>query len=120
MDESELRQRIDSFIDQMPLDGQRALLLLLETKFNADRREHQRKPYVVDIEYRSEGEDYQDITRDISAGGLSIDTRDNRRNFRIGQELLVTIPDSQYSKQYTVRALVVRISDQEIGIKFMA
>ncbi|MGB5985161.1 MAG: PilZ domain-containing protein [Desulfobacterales bacterium] len=120
MDDSDVRQRIDSLIDQLSFEDQRDLLHHLEAKLASERREHTRKVYVVDIEYRTEGEEYRDITRDISAGGLSIDTREDRRNFRIGQELLVTIPDSQYSKQYTVRARIVRISDQEIGIKFIA
>ena len=120
MDESDIRQRIDSLIDQISFEAQRELLRHLESKLAKERREHARKAYVVDIEYHTEGEDYRDITRDISAGGLSIDTREVRRNFRIGQELLVAIPDSQYSKQYSVRAKIVRISDQEIGIKFLA
>ena len=119
MDETSLRQRIDGIIDGLSIEEQHALLAYLEFKEEGNRRQHQRRSYVVDIEYETEGEEYRDVTRDISAGGLSIDIRDNRRNFRIGQDLLVTIPDSHYSKQYTVRACIVRISDQEIGIKFV-
>lgn len=119
MGETGLRQRIDNIIDELSTEEQRALLAYLEFKDSDDRRQFKRRPYIVDIEYQTGGEEYQDVTRDISAGGLSIDTRERRRNFSIGQDLLVTIPDSHYNKQYTVRALIVRISDQEIGIKFV-
>ena len=119
MTDDTLRDELIGAIDEMTADQQRQLLKQLQQQRAVDQRQYERKPYCIDIEYKANGEEYQDFLKDISIGGARIETIEDRDDLCVGQEIYLRIPNSEHQKYVRVRAKVVRISENEIGVRFV-
>jgi len=58
---------------------------------------------------------YKDYIKDISAGGVFIETR---MPFSVGQEVSLAFPLPNYQKYIKIIGEIVRISPHGIGVKF--
>ena len=87
----------------------------LEEMPSKGKRKHYRKPFFMVVDYTTQGHTYRDYIKDMSAGGVFIETR---MHFSVGQELSLSfaLPTSQ--RHIKVRGQVVRTSPQGIGVKF--
>lgn len=81
----------------------------------AEIREHPRRPLVQQVDYTIGDRFYQDAMRDISVGGMFIETN---LMLDIGQEVTVSIPFSDGRPPVRVRGEVVRVVKDGIGIRF--
>lgn len=81
-----------------------------------EKRKHPRRPCSAPIEYSLQSQTYRNLSRDISASGLFIETWDS---FPIGEELTLSIPISDNQKYLKVEGKVVRSDRQGIGIEFI-
>jgi len=108
--------RLFELIRNMPGDEQLDLLKELEGRLFRDKRKHTRKHFFMAVDYSVEDRVYKDYIKDISAGGVFIETR---TPFSIGQELSLSFPLPNYRKYIKTTGEVVRISPHGIGVKFM-
>jgi Tfp pilus assembly protein PilZ len=79
------------------------------------RRKHHRKSFFMVVDYTAQGNAYRDYIKDMSAGGVFIQTP---VSFRIGQELSLTFTLPKSQRHIRVSGEVVRTSPQGIGVKF--
>jgi uncharacterized protein (TIGR02266 family) len=113
--ESGVTARLFELIKNMSQDERQALLKELEERLFKDKREHQRKPFFMIVDYSTEDRVYKEYIQNISAGGLFIETR---MPFSIGQEVSLSFPLPNYHKYIRIAGEVVRLSPQGIGVKF--
>ncbi len=79
-------------------------------------REFPRKCYAASVDYAIEDRLYHDFSRDISVGGIFIETKEK---FHIGQQLSMSIPVKKDDKPIRVKGIIVRVADDGIGVAFM-
>jgi len=116
LNKSSVLGRLFELIRNMPEDEQLDLLKELEERLFRDKRKHTRKHFFMVVDYSAEDRVYKDYIKDISAGGVFIETR---TPFSIGQELSLSFPLPNYQKYIKTTGEVVRISPHGIGVKFM-
>jgi Tfp pilus assembly protein PilZ len=80
-----------------------------------DRRAYIRKSCLLPVDYLIGGRMHRDFVRDISAGGLLIETGGK---FLAGQEVSLTFMDPGFGKQTKVMAQIAWIGPQRIGLRF--
>jgi len=112
--ESRITARLIELIRNMPEDEQRTLLKDLEEKPSGGRK-HLRKPFLMAVDYFTQGHVYKDFIQDISSGGVFIETH---MPFTVGQEVSLTFPLPNYQKHVKVLGEIVRITPQGVGVKF--
>lgn len=80
-----------------------------------EKRNHPRMPCSAPIEYATQDRTFRNLSRDISMGGLFVETWDS---FSLGENITVALP---IVKQEPVRlkGKVVRVERQGIGISFV-
>ena len=100
-------------IEQMPEEERLALLKMLEQ--NPPRRKHSRQLYPVVVDFSVDDRFYKDFLRDISKGGVFIETR---VPFPIGKEVHMTFPMPKKNQSLKVTGIIVRVSPEGFGIKF--
>jgi Tfp pilus assembly protein PilZ len=81
------------------------------------KRKQTRKPLLAVVDYATQGQVYRDFIRNISAGGVFIETAVPTS---IGQELSLTFVLATHRKPIKLTGEVVRISPQGIGVRFKA
>jgi uncharacterized protein (TIGR02266 family) len=113
--ESDVTARLLELIKNMSQDERLALLKELEERLFKDKREHQRKPFFMVVDYSTDDRVYKDYIQNISAGGAFIETH---MPFSVGQEVSLSFPLPNYQKYIRIAGEVVRISPQGIGVKF--
>ncbi len=87
-----------------------------ELKRGPEKRKHARRPCSAPIEYDIQDQTYRNLSRDISAKGIYIETWDP---FSVGEELTLNIPLSDDQEYVKVEGKVVRTDNQGIGIEFI-
>ena len=112
---SNLTVRLFELIKGLSEDEQRSLLRELEEKLSRGKREHERKPFFMIIDYSTEDRVYKDYIQNISAGGVFIETQ---MPFTSGQELSLSFPLPNYQKYIKISGEIVRTSPQGIGVQF--
>jgi uncharacterized protein (TIGR02266 family) len=107
--------RLVDLVSKLPLDAQEVLLTKLEEKTGIYSRKHVRKSYVSEVDFSTADQAYKELVKDISPGGLFIETR---APLAVGQEitLLLSFPDRE--RPMKILGEVVRATDQGIGVKF--
>jgi Tfp pilus assembly protein PilZ len=113
--ESDVKARLLELIKNMSQDERLALLKELEERLFKDKREHQRKPFFMVLDYSTDDRVYKDYIQNISAGGAFIETH---MPLSVGQEVSLSFPLPNYQKYIRIAGEVVRISPQGIGVKF--
>ncbi len=107
--------RLVELITDMPVDKQQALLKDLEKEASKDAREHDRKSFVMVVDYVTQDRMYKDFIQDISASGLFIETN---KTFSIGQNVTLTFPNPNQQEHIKIAGEVVRTTPEGIGVKF--
>ena len=79
-------------------------------------REFPRKKYTTSVDYAIEDRLYHDFSRDISVGGIFIETKEK---FHIGQQLSMSIPVRKGDKPIRLKGIIVRVADDGIGVAFI-
>ena len=115
LNKSSVLGRLFELIRNMPEDEQLDLLKELEERLFRDKRKHTRKHFFMVVDYSAEDRVYKDYIKDISAGGVFIETP---TPFSVGQELSLSFPLPNYQKYVKTTGEVVRISPHGIGVRF--
>jgi len=115
LNESKITTRLIELIKKMPKEEQRALLKELEERLFEGKREHERKPFLMAVDYSTQDHVYKDFIQNISAGGVFIQTN---MPFSVGQEVSLTFPLPNYKKHIKIIGEVVRTTPQGVGVKF--
>ncbi len=109
-----------TLILDMPYDRQVALLKQLEetptTTLDLSDRDDARKTYSSTINFTLGGRSYQGDSKDISSGGMFIETNES---FSIGEIITLSIPFSDKNRNIKVPAEIMRVTDYGIGVKFI-
>jgi len=116
--EKSTRERLITIIEEMSEEECHLLLQQLEKRPPNERRKHPRKRYLADVRYVGGDRIYKDFIRNISLGGLLIETREKREDLSLGQEVTLSVPFPREEQYTRIIGEIVRISAQEIGIKF--
>jgi hypothetical protein len=96
---------------------ERSDLEVLEEMVFKGGRKHYRKPVFTVVDYATQGHAYKDFIRNISPGGVYIETP---MPFSVGQELSLTFALPTYEKHIKISGEIVRVDSQGIGVKFKA
>ena len=115
VDESRVGDRLHDLIRKMSKEEQQALLGELEEKLLKKKREHERKPFLTTLDYSTESGSYRDFIKDISIGGVFIETS---TSFSSGEVILMTFLLPEHEKKINIHGEIVRIDEQGIGVKF--
>jgi uncharacterized protein (TIGR02266 family) len=107
--------RLIDLISKLPEDAQEVLLTKLQEKVGIYSRKHSRKEFITEVDFSTEDQAYKELVKDISPGGLFIETR---APLAVGQEitLLLSFPDQD--RPMKILGEVVRATDQGIGVRF--
>lgn len=115
LNESKITTRLIELIKKIPEEEQRALLKELEERLFEGKRKHERKPFLMAVDYSTQDHVYKDFIQNVSAGGVFIQTN---MPFSVGQEVSLTFPLPNYQKYIKIIGKVVRIDLQGIGVRF--
>ena len=80
-----------------------------------EKRRFPRIPCSAPVEYSIRDRIYRNLSRDISATGLFIETW---LSFSVGEKLTLNIPLSDSNKNFQINAKIVRAVRQGIGVVF--
>jgi len=116
LDKSSVAYRLMNLVMDMPEEEQEDLLTRLEERIlQKEVRDNFRKPFFMNVNYATCERNYNDFIKDISAGGLFIETR---RPFSIGQDIVLTFPFPEEQKHVKVSGEIVRTTENGIGVRF--
>ncbi len=113
-DEYNITARLFEHILNMTESEQRSLLRQLEEK-SKWRRENQRKPCFITVDYANRGRVYRDFVKNINTGGVFIETS---TPFPIGQKIALSLSSPGFQNHIKVNGEVVRNDTRGIGVKF--
>jgi Tfp pilus assembly protein PilZ len=82
-----------------------------------DRRVHARQSCLISVDYQIGGRTHRDFVRNISAGGLLIETGGK---FVVGQEVSLTFMEPSFGKQTKMMAQIAWTGLHRIGLRFEA
>ncbi len=117
----ELLTDISPFIDNASEDQKQKLLSVLDDLRKNNRRNHDRKPCSITVNYSTGGDAFKGMVKDISAGGIFILSIETAKVFSVGQELIVNFPTpTKKQKQIEFPGKVVWTVPKGIGVKFKA
>ena len=111
-----LMERILAMNDEQRLDLLSKLKELPSEDLSMGDRDDVRKGFKKNISFSVLDRSYKAICKDISNGGLFIQTNEV---FTVGQAVVLNIPFSDGSREIKVPAEIVRVSNQGIGLRFM-
>ena len=78
-------------------------------------RAHPRHPCLIQTDYVTMSRAYQDYVKDISLGGVFIQTDES---FSSGQEITLTLALAGHVKPFKITGQIVRSDQRGIGVKF--
>jgi len=110
-----LTRRLLKRVAGMSFEEQRALLEMLETRTDVEKRELPRRPSALVVTYTDACRRYEDLARDISAGGLFIETRER---FVVGDQIGIAFRLPDVSAPIRLSGKIVRTSPTGIGVQF--
>lgn len=86
-----------------------------EKESEMESRKHPRRPFPKPVYFSAHNRYYQGLIRDISRGGLFIQTADA---ISLGHEIHLVIPETKFDKNVMIRGRVVRLSPKGVAVKF--
>ncbi|MCU0558449.1 MAG: PilZ domain-containing protein [Desulfobacterales bacterium] len=110
-----LTRRLLKRVAGMSFEEQRALLEMLETRTDVEKRELPRRSSALVVTYTDACRRYEDLARDISAGGLFIETRER---FVVGDQIGIAFRLPDVSAPIRLSGKIVRTSPTGIGVQF--
>ena len=78
-------------------------------------RKHPRRPFSKPVYFSADNRYFQGLIRDISRGGLFIQTADS---VSLGNEIHLVIPNTKFDKDVMIKGKVVRLSAKGVAVKF--
>jgi hypothetical protein len=108
-------ERLTSLIMEMSEEQQETLLKELEERLPKEKRQHLRKPFPTFVDFVAEGRSYREFTRDISDGGVFIETS---TPFSVGKQVVMTFAFPDSSNHLKVGGRIARVEDAGVGIQF--
>jgi len=114
-DKSSVTARLMALISNISEGQQRALLSQLEAYQNGNRREHQRTPCLIPVDYANQDQVFKGFIQDISAGGVFIKPR---TSFSVGAEIILTFSPPNHQAPVRIKGEIVRSDQLGIGVKF--
>lgn len=107
--------RVTELFNNLTDAQQQALLSILEDWQHSERRKHPRQSWVAPVDYATEDRAFKDFTKDISTGGMFIETR---TPFSIGQQITLTFSPSNSKEPIKITGQIVWTGSLGIGVKF--
>ena len=107
--------RLMDLIDNMSEDQRQALLSMLEDWQFTKRRKHPRKSWLAPVDYTVEGRAFKDFIRNISAGGVFIETR---TAFSVGQEISMSFSSTGFEEPIKIGGKIFWANMLGIGVRF--
>lgn len=83
-----------------------------------EKRRYSRMRYTVPMDCMSHGRSIRARLRDLSVGGVFIETMPLEDPFVIGQEILLCIPYPNKEKQARIQGKVIRATLNGVGVAF--
>ncbi len=114
-DAAALTRRLLKRVAGMSFEEQRALLEMLETRTDVEKRELPRRSSALVVTYTDACRRYEDLARDISAGGLFIETRER---FVVGDQIGIAFRLPDVSTPIRLSGKIVHTSPTGIGVQF--
>jgi len=114
-EKSAITAKIMALISNVSEGQQRAILSQLEAYQNGNRREDQRTPCFIPVDYANQDQVVKGFIQDISAGGLFIKPR---TSFSVGEEITLTFSPPNRQKPIRIKGEIVRSNQLGIGVKF--
>jgi hypothetical protein len=114
-DAQPVTRRLLQRVAEMSLEEQRALLEMLEATTGAEKRELPRRTSGLVVNYSDAWRSYQDLARDISAGGMFIETSEH---FAVGDRIRISFRIPQVAIPIRLCGKIVRTSPTGIGVQF--
>ena len=106
-------------IIEMPDKQQLMLIKQLEEASvksgNLDKRNHLRKPCLINVDYIVGNRKFKSFMLDISTFGVFIETKNP---FPVGKEIIMTFTLSNYQKPFKLTGEIIWSGSQGIGAKF--
>ncbi len=114
-DGNDITARLLNLIFDMTLQQKLKLLDHLDNSQVRSSRRHARKPWIIPVNFKTQNRVYNDVIKDISAGGVFIETK---FPFAAGQDITMKfrLPKSQRLIQAVGK--IVRSNPLGIGVKF--
>ncbi len=112
------KDRLFSLINDMSDEEQQDLIKDLEKRQSQDMRRYERKAYSIYTDYVAQDHSNKGVIKDISVGGVLLETSEIRGSFLIGEDIILTIQYPNQEKYIKIRGEVVRIEPQRIGVQF--
>ena len=107
--------RLLNLLLDMPIEKQLELLEIMDQMQQEKARKHTRRAWKVAVEYSTGDLVMRDYIKDISSGGVFIETK---MPLAIGQELNLKFPLPNYQKLVKVAGEIIWTSPKGIGVKF--
>lgn len=111
-----LMERILSMTDEQRLDLLQKVEEIPLGELTLGDRNETRKHYDQSISFYVQNRRYQAICKDISSGGIFIQTDEV---FHLGQMVTLDIPFSNGDQSIKVPAEIVRVDSEGIGLRFL-
>ncbi|MBE9592147.1 MAG: PilZ domain-containing protein [Proteobacteria bacterium] len=112
------KDRLFTLINDMSDEEQQDLITELEERQSRDMRRHERQSSSVSVDYVAQDHNSKGVIKDISIGGVSLETSEIGGSFSIGEDIILTIQYPNQEKYIKIRGEVVRIEPQRIGVQF--
>ena len=112
------KDRLLEIINDMTDEEQQDLIKELEDRQSRDMRRYERKSQSMPVEYVAQDHTSQGVIKDISVGGVLLETNEIGGSFSIGEDIILSIQYPNQEKYIKIRGEVVRIEPQRIGVKF--
>ena len=107
--------RLIKLIQSMTEEDQLTLLRQIEDQKSANKRQHARTPYKSKVYFATDEKAFKSNIRDISSSGVFIETD---QAIYVGQEVMLTFNHPDKIKPIRKKGVVVRRTDDGIGIQF--
>lgn len=115
LDSVNITSRLLNLIFEMTLAEKLELLDHLDNSDNHRGRKHARRPWITPINYRAENQVFQNVIKNISAGGVFIETR---MPLAVGQDITMMFRLPKSRKLIQASGEIVRSDPRGIGVKF--
>jgi hypothetical protein len=112
------KDRLFAIINDMSDEEKQDLIKELEDRQARDMRRYERKSHSMPVDYVAQDHSSQGVIKDISVGGVLLETSEIGGSFSIGEDIILSIQYPNQEKYIKIRGEVVRIEPQRIGVKF--
>ncbi len=118
--QSNITDRLIDVIKNLPLGRQIELLDALEKEkpeksVENDQRRHSRKGVLLPVDYASYDKFFREFIRDISEGGVFIETQNP---LMVGHKIAMTFITTDERHHFKMNGKIVRDAKDGIGVKF--